>query len=117
MKTKFFGVNEIYATGIGDDGFYYLNMNVQSTTKKTNENIMLILDKNQIKQINSHTNSYGIRTINNWIIKNDKMINNTYKLYKKSKISQKLPYLPLIGFSLMTFESFYKDDELQKLNK
>jgi hypothetical protein len=112
MKTKFFGVNEIYATGFSsENGHYYLDMNVQSNTNSKNEDVVIILDKHQINQINKIQNFYSIMDINNWIINNDELINKLYKQYKKNKIKENLPYLSLIGFSLMTYKSFQENNK------
>jgi len=106
MKTKLFGVNEIYATGHdNEDGNFYIDMNVQSNTNNKSENIVLVLNKHQINDINNINNFYSIQNINNWIINNEKTLNMHYKMYKKT---DKNP-LSFLSFALLTFEHFKKN--------
>jgi len=108
MKNKAFGVNEIYATGHNcEDGYFYIDMNVQSSTNKKNEDILLILDKHQIRQINNVHHYYSIQDINNWIINNEEKINKTYKLYIKDDKNKDKSQLSLLAFSLMTFSQLH----------
>jgi hypothetical protein len=108
MKNKAFGVNEIYATGHNcENGYFYIDMNVQSSTNRKNEDILLILDKHQIKQINNVHHYYSIQDINNWIMNNEEKINKTYKLYLKDEKNKDKSKLSLLAFSLMTFSQLH----------